>query len=173
MFNLGFYGEVIGQERQLVSFELEDQFEKVYTDEDYKHQIIVVISSDKGGNKYNPIWSEAILKLIHDNGMEKSIEVIGIANLKGVPFFLKGYIKGKLPKDPDNRLLLDWSGQFAKAYKFMKNVCNIAIFDQGGKLVLITYGSEMENHKLHAIGEMLIKIGKSETGSGNTMLKED
>lgn len=140
----------ISQERHLISFEINDQFDKVYTEKDYEDEIIVIIGSDKSGRKYNPIWSDAILDSFEEEHKEQII-MLGIANLRGVPFFLKGMIKGKFPKDHDNRILMDWKGQFAKAYLFESKVCNILVFDRDGDLILKTYGKDIESHKLNAI----------------------
>jgi len=146
------------QERHLIPFELQDQFDEVYTNSDYEQQIVLVIGSDKEGKKYNPIWSEAITSAIHRHGSADQVSMLGIANLRGVPFFLKGMIKGKLPKDPENKLLLDWSGHFAKAYKFEDNVSNIVMFDKDGNLALKTYGTELEHHKLNAIVDKIFSL---------------
>ena len=148
----------ISQERHLISFEIKDQLDKVYTDKDYDDQLIVVVGSDKSGKKYNPIWSDAILDAFENQEQKNQINIIGIANLKGVPFFLKGMIKGKFPKDHDNRILMDWKGQFAKAYLFESKVCNILVFDRNGTLVLKTHGKDIETHKLSAIVSKLNDI---------------
>lgn len=151
-----------GQERHLIPFEISDQFDKVYTDQHYHQKILIVIGSDKAGKAYNPVWSGAIEEALVNLGIRNHVSILGIANLKGVPFFLKGMVKGKLPKDPDNRLLLDWGGEFAKAYKFEDKVCNIIIFDKDGKLAVKTYGKELEPHKLDYIKSKLRELANEE-----------
>lgn len=148
----------MSQERHLVSFEVHDQFDKVYTDKDYKGEILIIIGSDKDGSKFNPIWSEAILSSLQEKGDMEKVHMIGVANLHGVPFFLKGFIKGKFPKNHDDSILMDWKGTFAKAYHFDAKVSNILVFDQTGKLVLKTYGEEIENYKLEFITDKLSSL---------------
>ena len=62
---------------------------------------------------------------------------------KGVPFFLKGMVRGKFPQEPGEWVLLDWKGRFAKAYEWVEGESNILVFDAGGALVHQTHGTEV------------------------------
>jgi predicted transcriptional regulator len=146
------------QERHLISFEVHDQFDKVYTDKDYNGEILIIVASDKEGSKYNPLWSEAIQADLKEKGIFENVHMVGIAHLKGIPFFLKSFIKGKFPKDHEDSILMDWKGIFAKAYHFDAHVSNILVFDQNGKLVLKTHGEEIESHKLEFITDKLSSL---------------
>jgi hypothetical protein len=68
-------------------------------------------------------------------GLDDAVTVLNVADVRGVPFFLKGMVRGKFPKEPGKWMLLDWKGKFAKAYHCVKDSCNILLFDDDGNLV--------------------------------------
>ncbi len=144
------------QEAELISFDLKDQFDRIYTDKDYKGSIFIVVGSDKGGSKYNPIWSAAIYNELKNESVNKQLKLAGIADLGSVPFFLKGFIKNKFPKEREKWVLMDWKGIFAKAYKFKSGMSNILIFDHDGRLVYQTTAKEMDDKKLVEIIQKII-----------------
>lgn len=61
--------------------------------------------------------------------------------MRGVPLFLKGYVRKKFPRDQEKWVLMDWKGRFAKAYAWTPQESNILIFDRGGALVHRTHGT--------------------------------
>jgi predicted transcriptional regulator len=130
---------------------MKDQFNNEYTEQNFRGKIVVVIGSDKDGSKYNPIWGQAIEdSLKNENGYE-GVAYLPVADLRGVPFFLKGMVRGKFPKAPERWVLMDWKGKFPKAYEFEEKASNILIFDREGKLVFKTHVYDLEKEKLSEI----------------------
>ncbi|MFQ5499032.1 MAG: hypothetical protein ACE5FH_05120 [Candidatus Zixiibacteriota bacterium] len=72
-----------------------------------------------------------------DSGLIKTVDY---ADTRGVPFFLKGMVRGKFPKEEESYILLDWKGKLAKAYDFEEKKCNILVFDVGGSLPVQDFG---------------------------------
>ena len=106
----------VAQETSLIEFELKDQFDKVYRTEDYSDRIVVVIGSDKDGSDYNPIWGKALHDALEGVPGYETIDFLPFAHLTGVPFFIKGMVRGRFPKEPDQWALMDWKGVFDDAY---------------------------------------------------------
>lgn len=77
------------------------------------------------------------------------------ADMRGVPFFLKGVVKGKFPKGEEKWVLLDWKGRIAQAYHYQSDASNILVFDEDGSLAYQTHGREPEDSKLESIVEKL------------------
>jgi hypothetical protein len=146
------------QDSTLISFKIEDQFETVHTDKDYPASIVIIIGSDKEGSKYNGIWSKAIRDSLKHEKKFDQIRFLRIADLRGVPFFLKGFVKGKFPKERERWVLLDWKGQFAKAYEFEPEACNIVIVDQRGGVAHKTHGQNLDHQKLAVLYENIRKL---------------
>jgi hypothetical protein len=139
----------------LISFKLKDQFDNEYTENDFLGGISLLIGSDKEGSKYNQLWGGAIRDSLNELGKTDQVKIIPLADLRGVPFFLKGFIKGKFPKESDQWVILDWRGHFPKAYDLVPHKTNILIFDPNGTLVYFTNGEEPD---LESIGLILLKL---------------
>jgi hypothetical protein len=146
------------QDSTLISFKLKDQFNKEYTEKDFLSSICVFVGSDKGGSEFNGLWAKAIHDSLQTLNKNDQINIVGISDLRGVPFFLKGFVKGKFPKEKERWVLMDWKGKFQKAYQFHSNNTNILIFDDQGNLVLKEFGRELERNKLNSIITQIINL---------------
>lgn len=151
----------LSQDSTLISFKMKDQFDNVYTDEEFRDSIVIIIGCDKDGSKYNSIWSKAIYDSLKNEKEFNQIKFLGVADLRGVPFFLKDFAKGKFPKEKEKWVLLDWKGHFAKAYQFDSKMSNIAIFDRNGILVYKTSEQALDHQKLGVILEKLKTLMKN------------
>jgi len=151
---------IVAQDAALISFKIEDQFGTVHTNEDYLAGIVIVIGSDKNGSKYNGMWAKAIRDSLRQENDFSQIKFLRIADLRGVPFFLKGFVKGKFPKERERWVLMDWKGKFAKAYEFESGACNIVIVDRNGAVVHKTSGHDLDHEKLAMICEKLKALMK-------------
>jgi predicted transcriptional regulator len=148
-------GTIWAQELELISFEIKDQFDRTHTDKEYRGRLLVIIGSDKGGAEFNDQWARAIRNALSYMPRRGEITFLRYADVRGVPFFLKGTIKGKFPKDEEFWVLLDWKGQIAKAYQFQKGASNIVVFDRDGLLVHRAHGREPEEDKVAAIADAI------------------
>ncbi len=129
-------------ETRLIDFEIEDQFKVKHDRESLIGEPFYIVGSDRDGKVFNRQWSPAIKDLLKARGIEGGIKHIGLADLRGVPFFLKGFVRGKFPKEDVAPILMDWKGKFPKAYDFMPGDCNILVFDAQGQLILRHHGQE-------------------------------
>ncbi len=119
----------------LIPFELEDQFDRAHSDRDLRDRVVVVFGSDRKGSRYNDRWVKPVQDLIGRGDRGGKILIVEIADLRGVPFFVRGGVKKKFPRGSENAVLMDWKGRFAKSYGFAAGVCNILVFDRRGNLV--------------------------------------
>jgi len=148
----------LAQNGTLISFKSEDQFGRVYTEKDFLQNIVVIVGSDKEGSKYNGLWGKAIGDSLKRASNYQQIKFLRVADLRGVPFFVKGLVKGKFPKEKERWVLLDWKGQFAKAYDFAPESSNIVIINRLGSVVHKTHAKELEQHKLADICNELRRL---------------
>lgn len=135
---------ILALDRDLLDFALQDQFENVHRRSDVVGTIVLLIGSDKGGSQYNRVWGSAIHDALGDHPGYGEISHLAYSDLRGVPFFLKGMIRGKFPEDPDHWVLMDWKGTLAKAYEFTPKVSNVLVFSPDGTLVHRAAGNEPE-----------------------------
>ena len=154
------------QESTLVDFELADQFDQVYTDEDFVGSVLVLIGGNRKGSSYTGGWTRAIQSSIDGHPGAEDVQMVGLADLRGVPFFIKGLVKSKFPQQPENWVLMDWKGHLPKTYSFEPGSANILIFDREGALVLQTHGQEVEEKKAAVLaGEIFVLLDAAKAGA--------
>jgi hypothetical protein len=119
----------------LMSFELEDQFRNSHSHADFKGRVLVVIGSDRGGASAAENWGKALARSLKPETDSGRMSLIALADLEGVPFFLKDYVGGKFSKNAGDWALMDWKGLFADSYGFIAGNANVLVFDKEGVLV--------------------------------------
>lgn len=132
----------------LEPYSIPDQFDVAHTADEVRGSVVVFLRSDRKSFKHSPVWVQAInAELIEVPGAGDVIFVY-LANMKGVPSFLRGMIKKKFPQDRSHWMLLDWKGVFETSYGFTKSALNVLIFDRDGVLIYRTAVTEIEPSKL-------------------------
>lgn len=144
-------GEARAQSTTLIPFEIEDQFEEVHRDADYANRILIVIGSDRDGSEFNPVWGEALTAALEGEDGYARIAMLPVADLQGVPFFVKGMVRGRFPEDPEQWVAMDWDGVFSEAYGFVESSSNILVFAPGGRLVQRAHGRELDAAVLQSL----------------------
>lgn len=149
-------GIILAQDSTLIRFELKDQFNHVHTEQDFQNKLIILVGSDHDGSKYNSVWGKAIHDSLAKRDVQNLAQFLPVADLRSVPFFLKGFVKGKFPKEPARWILMDWKGQFAQAYKFVPAESNIIVFDTDRQIVYQTSVQEIDPSRLREILERIL-----------------
>ena len=140
---------------ELIEFKVEDQFKKNHTREEVAGKVFVIVGSDRGGSVYNGAWSAAIDAGVRDLKVSDRVVSVGLADLRGLPFFLKGMIRGKFSENSKGWSIMDWKGIFPKAYEFEKDVSNILVFGPEGRLLHRTSGQEADPAEIRTILEKI------------------
>ncbi len=124
----------LAADTQLMPFRIEDQFDRVHTQADLAGQPLLINVSDRKGSQYADAWLTAIKKALGEEEWEQ-LAVVSVADVRGVPFFVKGSVKKKFPRSKDEWVLMDWKGRFAKHYGLERDACNLLLFNDTGLLV--------------------------------------
>jgi hypothetical protein len=151
------------KQRRLIEFEIIDQFDDFHSHEDYVDKTLVVVGGNKGSADYNEPWAVIIQDSLEASGHD-DVAFLGLADLRGVPWFMKGFVRGKFPEREDRWALMDWKGEFAKAYCFEKNMANIVVFAPDGSLVHHAWAREIETAKLDLILRAIRRVAPSGGG---------
>jgi len=146
------------EEREVLDFELKDQFENVHRSSDVAGNIVLLIGSDRGGSQFNGTWGKAIHVSLSDHPRYDQISHLAYADLRGVPFFVKGVVRGKFPQNPDQWVLMDWKGIIAKAYDFAPKSANVLVFAPDGALVHHASGREPDEETVSEVVNALSKL---------------
>jgi len=144
----------------LIDFEIEDQFEHKHRDVDWRGDVLLLIGSDQDGSQFDDIWTKAIRDSVTTITDVDSLRIVHVAEVRGVPFFLKGMVRGKFPRDSAHPIILDWKGKFAAAYGFEENKANILVFDRKGLLQHQLAVTEMDPLKMEELKNVLATLGK-------------
>ena len=75
-----------------------------------------------------------------------------------MPFFLKGFVRGMFPENPDQWVLMDWNGVIAETYKFVPKSSNVLVFAPDGVLVPHASGHEPDDESLRALVSILREL---------------
>lgn len=127
--------QLMAQSPQLFDFALEDQFKHEWTRADVAGQTLVVLLADREGSAWSEDWGRTLtdsLQAAIDSGQ---LRLMPVAHARGVPFFIKGMVRGSFSDDPDRWVLIDWGGEFAQRYPFVEQHTNLLVFSEDGVLV--------------------------------------
>ncbi len=116
-------------------FSLSDQYGLQYSLETFAGHPVVLIASDKKGEEQNHQWGELIGKKYGSR-----VRIMGAADVRTVPFFLKNRITNNFKKDK-NAVLLDWDGILFTSYGLTKGVSNVVLIDGSGMVRYLHCGS--------------------------------
>ena len=130
-------------------FTLRDQRDSQISLRDLKGKVVLLIASDDTGAKQNAEWKKAVEKYVGP------ITVLGVADVRKVPFFLKKRFKQDFQKDPAT-ILLDWEGIIFTSYGLAKDVSNIVVIDKNG-IVRYLYSGSAESSAVERLRGVLNK----------------
>lgn len=122
---MGFYSSLTGKKAK--DFVLEDQFSKEHSWEKFSGKPTVLLLGDREGSKFSDNWSKPLFTRYGN-----AIHLVAIADVSSVPFFLKGFIRGKFRDVYTNPILMDWDGETVEYYDIQKNVTTFIAIDKQG-----------------------------------------
>ena len=127
---------------ELIEFELADQFDRPHTDAELRGRVTLLVSSGRRGSRYQGEWTGRLRRVLA--GRDGEAVLVEVADLRGVPFFMRGSVKKKFPGESGDGVLMDWRGDIARAYDLDPDLCTVLLFDRSGVLVRRASGGEPE-----------------------------
>jgi len=137
--------EIIKIGDELPKFILKDaddneySLEKIIGKEKKELKLLVLVIGDQTTRKNGNAWAKEFDKLYKD---KKEIEILMIADLRGLPFFVtESMVKwGTKRENLPVPILLDWKGKISEKYKTKKGESNIFVVDKEGKIRHYLFG---------------------------------
>ncbi|MFQ3640933.1 MAG: hypothetical protein SNJ62_13105 [Chloracidobacterium sp.] len=120
---------------QAQSFTLTDQYNRPRTIAFPTTKPLVLMLGDRGGSEQIEPWVRELYQRYGD-----SIEIQGIAILRGVPSPIRPIIRSQLRSRAPKSVLLDWGGSVADMYHCQSDVCNMIVIDRQGRISTIVRG---------------------------------
>lgn len=145
-------------------FTLGDQYDSGLTLGSLRGRVVLVVAGDRHGNQYMGAYTHAVRERF---GRDR-VRIVRIANLRGVPFFMKGYVRGRFrgtnpDSTPKASVLLDWGGVLARLYGFRESLTNVYLIDRAGVLryTAAGQGTDSETRALTEALEAVVTSGGS------------
>ena len=107
---------------EVQEFKLNDQFKKPHDQTFPKNKVSIFALADRKGSKQLEDWIAPFYERYTDQ-----VDICGIANLKGVPGFMKPVLRKLFRNGLDYPVMMDWSGEVCKALSYDAGKANILI----------------------------------------------
>lgn len=143
------------QPPSLIEYEIEDQFERQHRDEELRGRVAVVIAAGRKGREFTSPWGDAVRSRLAGPVESGSVAVLPVADLRGVPGFMKGRVRGRFPEEPERWILMDWGGRFAEAYDLDEESVSLLLFGADGALVTRMSGREVNEQLVEHLGALV------------------
>jgi len=130
-----------GLGQKLPSFVMEDQYSKEIQSSLFKGKHLLLFLADRAGSKLTPNFTKVL-----EPKFRNKATFIAIANVSSVPFFLKGFIRGKFKENYSYTVLMDWKGELWEHFSCKDDVTTVVHIDPNGiaKFKLSGTGTEKE-----------------------------
>ncbi len=148
----------------LPTFDLADQFGMRYTETAWAGEAVILVGGDRAGRQESREWAIALRDWLADRPtMSVPVSVVRLADLRGVPGFLKGRVTKEIRKTIGSPLLLDWQGTLADHFGLQAGVANVLVLDTTGSLVWRLESSAASAEELSALRGILEELEISVT----------
>jgi len=125
---------------QAAVFQLQDQYEREHSYCFPRSKVSVLVFADREGSEQIEGWVRPLYGRYQD-----TIDIHGVANLKGVPAFAQGLVRKIFRKSLQYPVMLDWSGDVAKSYASQSGMANLILLNKEGAITFrITGASNQE-----------------------------
>jgi len=112
------------------SIELRDQFDSPQRLNFPATNLVVLTIADKTGAEQVDAWIAAIKPRYAGR-----VEIRGIAEVRGVPAFLRGKVRKKFQQTRQYPVMMDWSGDVCAKFKYQPGVANVFLIARDGSIV--------------------------------------
>lgn len=120
---------------ELITFRVKDQFDALHTDARYRRIPLLALWGDRTGSAFMNDWNSILCDSLVGELCGYRLRTVQVAHVKGAPFFVKGKVKGVIRDRGKAPVLMDWGGEFRKAYACREDHCNLLLFDRESQLV--------------------------------------
>lgn len=121
------------------SFELRDQYDAPQRLAFPATNIIVLTIADKKGSEQIDGWVAALKARYAGR-----IELRGLADVGGVPWFLRGKVRKKFQETRTYPVMMDWSGKVCAQFGFKPGLANVLVFARDGNIHARLAGPALE-----------------------------
>jgi hypothetical protein len=130
-------------------FELQDQYGKQHYYFFPRPKVTLLLFSDREGSEQIENWVRPLYKRYQD-----TIDIQGVAVLKGVPTFAQGLIRILIRNRIRYPVMLDWSGDLARIYELQPGVVNLVVLSREGGVTFRVNGASNQESLLQCFSRI-------------------
>lgn len=151
---IGFQLLANGIGQKIPSFTMEDQYSKEVQSSAFKGKHLLLFIADRAGSKLTPNFTKVL-----EPKYRGKATFIAVANVSSVPFFLKGFIRGKFQENYSYTVLMDWKGVLWEHFSCKDDVTTVVYIDPAGiaKFKLSGTGTDKELEQIQTYLESNLK----------------
>ena len=145
------------------SIELHDQYDAPQHLPFPSTNVVVLTIADKKGSEQIDGWLAAL-----KSRYAGRVELRGLADVGGVPGFLRGKVRKKFQETRAYPVMMDWSGRVCAQFGFQPGVANVLVIARDGSIHARVAGPVREsalNEIFSAIDAALVKAASVQTSS--------
>lgn len=106
---------------------------------DYLGRAVVIVYEDRDSNRQNEALKRELAERIRGQGLEREVAVVPVANLSGFNFWpAMGFARDAvldIARRQGSEVLMDWSGEMARAYRFRAAMSYALVLDRHGRVL--------------------------------------
>lgn len=122
--------------RAAASFQLEDQWGKQWSSAELQGKPYVLILADRDGAASSQVWGRTLAQMF-----QSELVILGSANLEGVPFFLRWFVRIRFrERATEAPILLDWEGSLCRFYTCRQGIPTVIVVNPQGVVVVELVG---------------------------------
>lgn len=110
--------------------ELGDQYDAIHLVSFPATNVIFLTIADRKGSEQIAGWISAL-----KGRPQMPVDIRGLADVGGVPGFLRGRIRKRFQETIQYPVMMDWSGKVCAQFNYVPDQANVFIIDRNGSLV--------------------------------------
>jgi hypothetical protein len=121
-------------------FRVQDQYERVWTRTKFTGKPTLFVLCDRDAYDHVENWTEPLVE-----SYRSKIYFVPVADLRSVPGFLKGYIRGRFQGEFTYSVLMDWDGSLVEPLNIRPGLPTLVLTDASGTITYRAWGKGSES----------------------------
>ena len=121
------------------NFTLEDQNERTWSRSDFTSRPVLYVLCDRDAYDHVENWTKKLVPKYRT-----SIHFVPVADVRGVPGIMKGYVRGRFREEFKYPVLLDWEGDLTEKVGLKKGYPTLVLTTADGTVTYQAWGTGTE-----------------------------
>lgn len=128
----------VGQ--KVPSFSIADQHERTWKRSDFSTKPVLYVLCDRDAYDYVDNWTDELVP-----AYRTKIHFVPVADVRGVPGLMKGYVRGRFRDEFSYPILMDWEGELSRTLGLKKGYPTLVVTRADGTVTYQAWGKGSRN----------------------------